>query len=103
MPSVRYVIDLANVGCSASRLSDLSLTISIPTAQLSQVLLCLPQLSANMAFSPSLTNAFFLVALLAVLLPAETYAFGAGDIPDFAYLNGEFSCSSTRSIHHNSS
>ncbi len=56
-----------------------------------------------MAFSLSLTNAFFLVTLLAVLLPAGTYAFGAGDIPDFAYLNGEFSCSSTRSIHHNSS
>lgn len=24
-----------------------------------------------------------------VLLPSQTYAFGAGEIPDFAYLNGE--------------
>lgn len=48
-----------------------------------------------MAFSPNLTNAFFLFALLTVLLPAETYAFGAGDIPDFAYLNGEFPRSET--------
>ncbi|KDR85638.1 hypothetical protein GALMADRAFT_218734 [Galerina marginata CBS 339.88] len=40
-----------------------------------------------MAFSPSLTNSFFLLALLVVLLPVQTCAFGAGDIPDFAYLN----------------
>ncbi|KAF8167442.1 heterokaryon incompatibility protein Het-C-domain-containing protein [Crassisporium funariophilum] len=40
-----------------------------------------------MAFSPSLTNAFLLLTVLVILLPAETYAFGAGDIPDFAYLN----------------
>ena len=29
------------------------------------------------------------LTVLLVLLPSETYAFGAGDIPDFAYLNGE--------------
>ncbi|KAF9531855.1 heterokaryon incompatibility Het-C [Crepidotus variabilis] len=40
-----------------------------------------------MGLSPSLTNAFLLIAVLVVVLPVETYAFGAGDIPDFAYLN----------------
>jgi len=40
-----------------------------------------------MSFLPNLTSILFLTALL-VLLPVETLAFGAGDIPDFAYLNG---------------
>ncbi|KAH9486345.1 hypothetical protein JR316_0000409 [Psilocybe cubensis] len=35
----------------------------------------------------SFTNTFLLFTILIVLLPVETYAFGAGDIPDFAYLN----------------
>lgn len=38
--------------------------------------------------APSLTNTFLLITFLVVLLPVKTYAFGAGDIPDFAYLNG---------------
>lgn len=29
-----------------------------------------------------------ILTLILVLLPTETYAFGAGDIPDFAFLNG---------------
>ncbi|PPQ91780.1 hypothetical protein CVT25_000425 [Psilocybe cyanescens] len=37
--------------------------------------------------APSLTSTFLLIVILVVLLPVETYAFGAGDIPDFAYLN----------------
>ena len=37
----------------------------------------------------SLTATLLVLTVLLVLLPAETYAFGAGDIPDFAYLNGE--------------
>lgn len=41
-----------------------------------------------MAFTPNLTTTFLLLTILVVLLPVETYAFGAGDIPDFAYLNG---------------
>jgi hypothetical protein len=41
-----------------------------------------------MALTSNLTNTFFLLTILVVLLPVETYAFGAGDIPDFAYLNG---------------
>ncbi|KAF8963872.1 heterokaryon incompatibility protein Het-C-domain-containing protein [Flammula alnicola] len=40
-----------------------------------------------MGFTPNLTNTFLLLTILVVLLPVETYAFGAGDIPDFAYLN----------------
>jgi len=43
-----------------------------------------------MALTAALTNTFFLLTILVVLLPVETYAFGAGDIPDFAYLNGWF-------------
>ncbi|KIM47583.1 hypothetical protein M413DRAFT_203701 [Hebeloma cylindrosporum] len=35
----------------------------------------------------ALANTFLLLTILVVLLPVETYAFGAGDIPDFAYLN----------------
>lgn len=37
----------------------------------------------------SLTTTLLVLTVILVLLPAETYAFGAGDIPDFAYLNGE--------------
>lgn len=38
-----------------------------------------------MGFTPNLP--LLLVVILA-LLPTQAYAFGAGDIPDFAYLNG---------------
>lgn len=34
-----------------------------------------------------LTTTLLIVTTLLVLLPVETYAFGAGDIPDFSYLN----------------
>ncbi|OJT08483.1 hypothetical protein TRAPUB_666 [Trametes pubescens] len=37
----------------------------------------------------SLTTTLLVLTVILVLLPAETYAFGAGDIPDFAYLNGK--------------
>jgi hypothetical protein len=37
---------------------------------------------------PSLTTTLLILTVLVVLLPSEAYAFGAGDIPDFAYLNG---------------
>ncbi|KAI0800815.1 heterokaryon incompatibility protein Het-C-domain-containing protein [Fomes fomentarius] len=37
----------------------------------------------------TLASTFLVLTLLLVLLPSETYAFGAGDIPDFAYLNGK--------------
>ncbi|ETW86830.1 hypothetical protein HETIRDRAFT_121390 [Heterobasidion irregulare TC 32-1] len=36
---------------------------------------------------PTLTTTLLLLTVLVVLLPAEAYAFGAGDIPDFSYLN----------------
>ncbi|EAU92260.1 heterokaryon incompatibility protein HET-C [Coprinopsis cinerea okayama7 len=39
-----------------------------------------------MAFTPSLTTTFLIVATVCILLP-RAHAFGAGDIPDFAYLN----------------
>lgn len=35
------------------------------------------------------TNFLLVLTVLLVLSPSTTYAFGAGDIPDFAYLNGE--------------
>ncbi|KAJ3526869.1 hypothetical protein NM688_g8205 [Phlebia brevispora] len=35
----------------------------------------------------NLTAALLVLTVLLILLPAETYAFGAGEIPDFAYLN----------------
>ena len=38
--------------------------------------------------SQFLTTCIFLVVILS-LCPSKTVAFGAGDIPDFAYLNGE--------------
>ncbi|KAF9015756.1 heterokaryon incompatibility protein Het-C-domain-containing protein [Cyathus striatus] len=36
---------------------------------------------------PHPSTTFLLVSLFLVVLPSYTYAFGAGDIPDFAYLN----------------
>lgn len=36
----------------------------------------------------SLSTSLFLLAAVLVLLPTHSVAFGAGDIPDFAYLNG---------------
>jgi hypothetical protein len=38
----------------------------------------------------NLTTTLLILIIILVLLPTETYAFGAGDIPDFAYLNGLF-------------
>ncbi|KAA1471379.1 Het-C-domain-containing protein [Dentipellis sp. KUC8613] len=38
---------------------------------------------------PSLTTNLLLLTIVLVLLPPETYAFGAGDIPDFSYLNNK--------------
>ena len=35
-----------------------------------------------------LSTTLLLFTVLLVLLPTETYAFGAGEIPDFAYLHG---------------
>ncbi|KAF9039899.1 heterokaryon incompatibility Het-C [Panaeolus papilionaceus] len=40
-----------------------------------------------MTYSFPLNNALLVLTIVVVLLPAQTYAFGAGDIPDFAYLN----------------
>ncbi|KAG7099815.1 hypothetical protein E1B28_001626 [Marasmius oreades] len=40
-----------------------------------------------MGFTPNRITTFFILAVVVILLPTETYAFGAGDIPDFAYLN----------------
>ncbi|KAJ8084687.1 hypothetical protein PM082_003463 [Marasmius tenuissimus] len=40
-----------------------------------------------MAFTPNITTTLLILAVVLVVLPTETYAFGAGDIPDFAYLN----------------
>ncbi|RDB28776.1 hypothetical protein Hypma_015984 [Hypsizygus marmoreus] len=40
-----------------------------------------------MSFTPNLSTTLLLLTVIVVLLPIETYAFGAGDIPDFAYLN----------------
>ncbi|PPQ63835.1 hypothetical protein CVT24_009785 [Panaeolus cyanescens] len=37
--------------------------------------------------SSFIPNTLLLFTVLVVLLPVQTYAFGAGDIPDFAYLN----------------
>ncbi|KAF5374984.1 hypothetical protein D9758_000521 [Tetrapyrgos nigripes] len=40
-----------------------------------------------MTFSTvNLSTTLFLITVVLVCLPAETYAFGAGDIPDFSYL-----------------
>ncbi|KDQ31260.1 hypothetical protein PLEOSDRAFT_1111739 [Pleurotus ostreatus PC15] len=38
---------------------------------------------------PNITTTLLILTVLLVLLPPEAYAFGAGDIPDFAYLNGK--------------
>ncbi|KAG6878317.1 hypothetical protein C0993_008914 [Termitomyces sp. T159_Od127] len=40
-----------------------------------------------MAFTPNMSSTLLLLTIVVVLLPVETYAFGAGDIPDFSYLN----------------
>ncbi|PPQ99587.1 hypothetical protein CVT24_005166 [Panaeolus cyanescens] len=40
-----------------------------------------------MAYSFPLNSTLLLLTVIVVLLPVQTYAFGAGDIPDFAYLN----------------
>ncbi|TBU62109.1 Het-C-domain-containing protein [Dichomitus squalens] len=37
----------------------------------------------------SFTATLLIFTVVLILLPSETYAFGAGDIPDFAYLNGK--------------
>jgi hypothetical protein len=41
-----------------------------------------------MSMMSNLTDKILILTVLLVLLPVETLAFGAGDIPDFAYLNG---------------
>lgn len=38
----------------------------------------------------SVTTNILFIALFLVLLPTGAHAFGAGDIPDFAYLNGDY-------------
>lgn len=38
---------------------------------------------------PAMSFSFLLVFTVLLVLTPSTYAFGAGDIPDFAYLNGE--------------
>lgn len=40
-----------------------------------------------MGYNSSIVTTFLFIATLCILLP-EASAFGAGDIPDFAYLNG---------------
>jgi hypothetical protein len=40
-----------------------------------------------MGYSTNIYSTFLLLATLCVLVP-QASAFGAGDIPDFAYLNG---------------
>lgn len=47
----------------------------------------------SMTYSFPLNNALLVLTIVVVLLPAQTYAFGAGDIPDFAYLNGSYASS----------
>lgn len=39
----------------------------------------------------TLTTFLLIVTLVLILSPTGTFAFGAGDIPDFAYLNGKIS------------
>lgn len=36
----------------------------------------------------TLTTLLLVLTVILVLSPTGSYAFGAGDIPDFAYLNG---------------
>jgi hypothetical protein len=38
--------------------------------------------------SPNFTTTLLILTLVLVLLPETVHAFGAGDIPDFAFLNG---------------
>ena len=45
--------------------------------------------SLNDRIMNSFTTTLLILTVLLVVLPTETYAFGAGDIPDFAYLNGK--------------
>ncbi|EEB99200.1 hypothetical protein MPER_01168, partial [Moniliophthora perniciosa FA553] len=40
-----------------------------------------------MPYSLNFTTTLLLLTVVLVILPTETYAFGAGDIPDFAYLS----------------
>ncbi|KAG6813997.1 hypothetical protein H0H92_004490 [Tricholoma furcatifolium] len=40
-----------------------------------------------MALTPNLSTNLLLLTIVVILLPVKTYAFGAGDIPDFSYLN----------------
>ncbi|KNZ80575.1 hypothetical protein J132_04817 [Termitomyces sp. J132] len=40
-----------------------------------------------MALTSNMSSTLLLLTIVVVLLPIETYAFGAGDIPDFSYLN----------------
>jgi hypothetical protein len=42
-----------------------------------------------MASSKNFTTTLLLLTVILVLLPDTVYAFGAGDIPDFAFLNGQ--------------
>lgn len=37
---------------------------------------------------PAIVTTFLVLAVVLVLLPSEVAAFGAGDIPDFSYLEG---------------
>jgi len=48
----------------------------------------LQSLTDIMSFLPNLISKLLFLTVVLVLLPVETLAFGAGDIPDFAYLNG---------------
>ena len=41
-----------------------------------------------MSFGPKLSTTLLIFTVIVVLLPVKTYAFGAGDIPDFSYLHG---------------
>jgi len=76
------------IGLAGSHRYGLAGSIDNPTSI--PPLLKQPSISNSMALTTSLTNTFLLLTVLVVLLPVETYAFGAGDIPDFAYLNGWF-------------
>ena len=37
---------------------------------------------------PAIVTTFLVLTVILVLLPPEVAAFGAGDIPDFSYLEG---------------
>ena len=38
---------------------------------------------------PTIVTTFLVLTVILVLLPSEVAAFGAGDIPDFSYLEGQ--------------